>query len=116
MSGINFDFGFASNRLIYLVCGSSVTRYRVDLYEERSSDSGEFNIDANTIYDALTFSRGLVFDTDSGTMYTTAISPKPALVSHGENVVVRTFNNSKNYTNQIWSVKDDNVEIIAFDP
>lgn len=112
-----FEAGFASNSFLYAWQGARVLRYKLNrklaVFGER--DPCEFPV--AQIYNGQSFRLGLLFDTDVGTVYTSALRLNPIILSIGENVVVRAFNQSRYYTQQVWSVKGEaRVEVSLLDP
>jgi len=110
-----FERAFTSNSRLYAWSGSNV---KVAAFEDASPLNQlevveEFELPVETIFEGSSFERGLVFDTDRGTYFVNAVSLKPQLISPKENVVVRTFTQSRKYPRQVWSVKEDRIDITA---
>ncbi|HLF80024.1 MAG TPA: hypothetical protein VJB57_21300 [Dehalococcoidia bacterium] len=112
----HFVRGFASNQRLYGWAGNRVKIMAFDApaLTGRLGVVKEFELPVTSIYEGTSFQSGLTFDTDQGTYFTSALHIQPTLISRGENVIVRTFTQSKQYNLQVWSVKEDHLEIEAF--
>ena len=101
-----FESGFATNRVLYAWSGS-----RVETFNLSSGRQGKFELPTSKIYDGFSWVNGVVFDTSEGTYSSGPGGRKPVLVSTEPNVIVRSFNQARYYSNQIWSVKENRIEI-----
>jgi|GEM_PF-3940312 len=108
--GATFESGFASKTMAYLWNANQVMAYGFDrshhLDEKRS-----FTVPAGSIYAGMTFAGGIALDTDRGTFHVNALNLDDQLVSGDPNLVVRVFNRAQFYKRQVWSVKQDRLDI-----
>ncbi len=112
---VTFAGGFASNQSIYVFAGNRATRYKVasDNEHDMLGEPRHFELPCREITGGATFRPGVVFDTDAGTFHSDALNFNPTLVSPGENVSLRVFRRSYDHVYQIWSVKDDHIELVV---
>jgi hypothetical protein len=112
------DFGegpiegaFASNKRLYAIDANRVMHIAEKTEGPGISDQIGFELRRNIsfgsqVYDGYSMTKGLVVDGEEGTFYFRG-NGHPAILHPGENVTVRSFNNSIYYKRIIASVKED---------
>lgn len=108
---VQFHGGFASNNRIYAWRGNELRAWAYEGANMRVATAKSTTLPCRQIYGGMSFSRGLVLDTDAGTQLIDARWLSAELISPGENLTARAFTASVYYDRSVWSVKPDYVDI-----
>ena len=112
---LHIDGGFSSNGQVYGWNRNKIRVWGLDRQLGKIGQRSGTQLACRQVYGGMSFKRGLLFDTDAGTMVVNALTFQSELVSPDENLVARAFNSSRFYDRTIWSVKADRVDITVVD-
>ena len=113
MNDIHFGSGFGTSALFYALSEGALTILKLGAEPDAEwAITGRRDLDAQ-IFDGFSSTTGIALDTDVGTYAGGPRASALKLISREPNLTVRAFNQSMRYKRQLWSVKEQRIEIDA---